>query len=254
MSKHTSKGNQYKYKVNDTWYKTDYLGYESAVEYLVTKILEHSNITNFVKYSLCTVYVEATEYVDCKSKDFLKDGQNLITAYRLLQSNYGIDFMKNFHNKDLESQLNIFVKLIEDCTGIDNFGKYLTTLLELDAFTLNEDRHFNNIALIRNNDGSFIVSPIFDNGAAFLSDIRYSYPLYKNTYGLIPIVKSKPFNSDFDAQVSCAEKLFGRQIWLKDFNIKPFIEEIGKYYSNEICERLITVYNNQKIYYSELFV
>ena len=85
MSKHTSKGNQYKYKVNDTWYKTDYLGYESAVEYLVTKILEHSNITNFVKYSLCTVYVEATEYVACKSKDFLKDEQNLITAYRLLQ-------------------------------------------------------------------------------------------------------------------------------------------------------------------------
>ena len=37
---------------------------------------------------------------------------------------------------------------LENMTGIQNFGAYLTAMLEIDAFFLNEDRHTNNIAVL----------------------------------------------------------------------------------------------------------
>lgn len=37
---------------------------------------------------------------------------------------------------------------VAEITGLENFGKYLTMLLGVDAFFLNEDRHMNNIAVI----------------------------------------------------------------------------------------------------------
>lgn len=37
---HTSKGDQRKWKVEDRWYKVDYMGYESLAEVLVSHFLE----------------------------------------------------------------------------------------------------------------------------------------------------------------------------------------------------------------------
>ena len=37
-------------------------------------------------------------------------------------------------------------------TGLTGTGPYLTTVLELDCFFLNEDRHTNNLAVIRNEE------------------------------------------------------------------------------------------------------
>ena len=42
------------------------------------------------------------------------------------------------------------VDFIEQTTGLTGVGAYLTMLLELDSFFLNEDRHTNNLAVIRN--------------------------------------------------------------------------------------------------------
>lgn len=54
----------------------------------------------------------------------------------------------------------------------NEIGKYITQLIELDSFVLNDDRHFNSIAFLYNN-GQFQMCPIFDNGAALLSDMTY---------------------------------------------------------------------------------
>ena len=37
---HTSKGDQRKWKVEDRWYKVDYMGYESLADVLVSHFLE----------------------------------------------------------------------------------------------------------------------------------------------------------------------------------------------------------------------
>ena len=56
-------------------------------------------------------------------------------------------------------------------TGLTEFGVYLCKLLTIDALFLNEDRHTHNIAVLLDPDGKYHYCPIFDNGAALLSDI-----------------------------------------------------------------------------------
>ncbi|HBM98351.1 MAG TPA: hypothetical protein DD413_02895, partial [Ruminococcus sp.] len=46
-------------------------------------------------------------------------------------------------------------------------------MIEIDAFFLNEDRHTNNIAIIRNPDTNvFSLCPYFDQGLSLLSDLE----------------------------------------------------------------------------------
>ena len=61
---------------------------------------------------------------------------------------------------------------------------------------LNEDRHLRNISFIKSADGSLRVSPLYDFGLSLLSDRdRYPSGQYKG------IIKSQPFDLDFDRQV-----------------------------------------------------
>ena len=39
FNRQSSKGNQLKFRRGDIWYKTDYLGYEGLVEYVISKLL-----------------------------------------------------------------------------------------------------------------------------------------------------------------------------------------------------------------------
>ena len=55
---------------------------------------------------------------------------------------------------------------VERLTGLDRFGTYLTLLFEVDMLFGNEDRHLNNIAVLRCGDG-FDYCPIFDFGRGF---------------------------------------------------------------------------------------
>lgn len=52
----------------------------------------------------------------------------------------------------MKDKISRTVDFIENKTGLKNVGKYITAMLELDAFFLNEDRHTNNIAFILNDD------------------------------------------------------------------------------------------------------
>ena len=60
-------------------------------------------------------------------------------------------------------------------TGLDRFGEYLTALFEADMLFGNEDRHLNNIAVLRRG-GAFAYCPFFDFGAGLLSNTR-DFPL-----------------------------------------------------------------------------
>ena len=61
--------------------------------------------------------------------------------------------------------------IVEQTTGLQNFGQYLTSMLEIDAFFLNKDRHTNNIAVQYNAaDDTYALCPLFDNGLSLLAD------------------------------------------------------------------------------------
>lgn len=253
----SSKGNQLKCKFNERWYKADYLGYEGAAEYLSSFICQNSNIEEYVSYSLADIVIPSVEksFKGCSSADFLNEGEDLVTADRLLSKFISKDFVEKYKKMPLKNAISTFVNDIEQITGIENFGAKLTQMLELDMLILNDDRHFNNIAFIRDKDGAYRFSPIFDNGGAFLADTTYDYPLGKNFYGLISNVNAKPFSADFDKQVEACQDLYGTQLQIdKNIDISEIISKIDKVYGPEISKRMSDVFEHQKFIYSEMFV
>lgn len=221
----TSKGNQLKEKIGNTWYKVDFLGYEGAAEYLA-------------------------------SENFLAAGEEIITADKLYKQNFGKSLESILKDKSLDNKIKYFVEETENITKIKEFGKYLTMLFEFDGFILNEDRHFNNIGFIRDLNGNYKTTPIFDNGASFLSDIREDYPMERNIFGAISSVQSKPFSKQFDSQIEICEKLYGKQLKLnKELFISDEVKKnIFEMYGDRVLNRLIKIFEHQKYIYSEMLV
>lgn len=246
----SSKGNQEKFHIENEWIKIDTLGYESASEYFSSRLLENSNIDNFVSYSIEKIQIENKSGIFRNrianiSPNFLSEGSELITLDKLLKQRYGTTFELETKNKSLEDSIFHIVNLIEQATGIQNYGKWITAVLEFDAFILNEDRHAQNIAFIFQN-GKYKPSPIFDNGAAFLSDITRDYPLDEKTNKLISSVNAKPFSKSFKDQVVACQSLYGKQFVLNSYDIGKDINLIKQYYGNKIATRIQHIYDVQK--------
>ena len=113
-------------------------------------------------------------------------------------------------------------------------------MLELDAFFLNEDRHTNNIAFIRNDDtGEYRFCPYFDFGLSLLSDMN-DYPLDADVYDCISKVNAKPFDADFDLQTDAAEELYGVQLRINfsDSDIISAVDRCSEYYDEATCNRV----------------
>ena len=237
MSSVSPMGNQNKFYDEGTgcWYKADYLGYEGLSEYVVSELLKRSKLKNgqfqFVLYSLCSFQLGKKQVTGCCSKDFLHFNQSELTLFRFFKLYYGIDVTVHTLRMSIPEQIRFIVDSVEKVTGLSGFGAYLTLLLELDAFVLNDDRHYRNITILRCDDGSFSFAPVFDNGGALLSD-EYSYA-GEDLEGLIQSVEAKPFSRSFDEQLDAAESMYGIQIEFPG-NIKFLKElepEILKYYT-----------------------
>lgn len=253
-SGYSSKGNQLKFSIDGKWYKSDFLGYEGAAEYFTTYLLKNSNIKDYVKYSMREISYNNHVFNGCESLDFLKRDQQLVTSERLFQSVTGKSLNELLTNMSLKEKIQFFVNEISSITNLEHFGEYLTTLLELDAVILNEDRHFHNIALIKNDNGTFEYCPLFDNGAAFLSDIRTDYALEKNVFGLIPNVHSKPFHSSFDQQMELCQSLYGKQLSFKtDIDISEPLKSIDDMYGSRVAERFLDIFEHQQYIYQDFF-
>lgn len=249
VNKTPSKGNQGKYHINDEWIKTDYLGYESASEYLASELLAESNIDKFVPYTLEKVEIENKhkffrKETACISKNFLPDGAEIVTLDKLFKQQLNTTFENEVKGKEIKESIKHVVSLIEQITGIKEYGNHLTKMLEFDALVLNEDRHVQNIAFIYQ-DGKYTPCPIFDNGASFLSDISQDYPLEEKTNKLISFVSSKPFSSSFSKQVKACHELYGRQLEIKIPDITKQISVIKSFYGDKIASRIQHIYNIQ---------
>ena len=241
ISGHTSKGDQPKWHVGDDWYKADHMGYEGLPEVIVSWMLKHSTIHDFVAYTPIMIQSSDKEYIGCQSKNFRQEGEMLLPLEKLHRAYHGIGLAKKLATiPEVEERIRYAVSFVEDTTGLTDFGVYLSTLLELDAFILNEDRHTNNIAVIRNEkDSSFRFCPIFDNGLSLLSDLN-DYPLDRDIYECIDTVQAKPFSTDFAEQTEAASQLYGSCL---KFNFTKEqllhkLKELRDYYDDEIVSRV----------------
>ncbi len=255
---HSSKGNQLKWKVDDWWYKADAFGYEGLAEVTVSHMLEFSNVDNILTYEPVNIIYRGKTYRGCKSKNFRREQEEIITLERLSRSYTGFSLAKELSwITDVRQKILYTTELVENVTGLEDFGEYLAIMLEIDAFFLNEDRHTNNIALIYDlKTKSYRLCPFFDMGLSLFSDTREAYPLTLDIEECRSRIKGKPFSRDFDEQLDAVNELYGS--YLKFHCSRADMElvcgETGEYYSEEELKRVKEILRYQMRKYQYMFL
>ena len=257
LNRQSSKGNQLKWEKDEVWYKADYTGYEGLSEYVVSHLLRKSSLrtSEFVVYDLMKVKYRLSEYNAAASADFTGEKWQIITLERLFKSSYGTSLNAAIYNlSDHMERLKALVSQVERATGLAGFGAYMQKILAIDAFFLNEDRHTHNLAVLTDNRGNYRLCPIFDNGAALLSDTTMDYPLGADTFDLMKIAKPKTFCESFDEQLEIATKLYGDNISFAftEKDVDSILAGAG-IYENAIIERVRTIIFEQMRRYKYLF-
>ena len=232
----SSKGNQEKWFDRGAWYKLDQFGYEALAETLVSRLLERSNVEEngfrFVRYDIERLNVHGRERVGCVSKSFLKKGESIITLARLHSLSLGYKLSEKLARLPSDKQrIKYIAEETARLTGLDCFPEYLTMLFEIDALFLNDDRHLNNIAVLEHG-GKYDYCPVFDNGAALLSNVQISR-MDINPKALISALRARPFNTTFTRQMNTARRLYGEQLKIPRLTaaeIKSELEPLLEYY------------------------
>lgn len=199
----TSKGNQIKWIHGNKYIKADTMGYESVSEALVSEFLKFVHGIDFVDYTMCQINEDGKIYDGCYCENFLSKGEEVVTLYTLLKLYGYIDKNGNLLC-DSDKRIEFVISKVYEITGLD-IRKYTYDIIKIDYIIRNEDRHLNNICLIKSNKG-YRPAPIFDNGLSLLSDTS-DYPLTNvRTSVLIRKVKAKPFYTSFEKQFNYTDK------------------------------------------------
>lgn len=208
---HSSKGNQLKWQQDGWWYKADAFGFESLAEVVVSRLLRSTNMENIVEYEPVTILYKGKRYRGCRSRNFRREGEELIPLERLARNCTGFGLAKQLARmSDSKVRISYTEELVRNVTGREDFGSYLAQMLEMDAFFLNEDRHTNNIALLYDTvTKEYRLCPFFDMGLSLFSDTREAYPVEKGFSACRERISAKPFSRDFDEQLDAAEELYG---------------------------------------------
>ena len=256
QNRRSSKGNQLKFERNHVWYKADYLGYEGLVEYVVSKLLRYSSLQGleYVDYELEQITYNGQVFNACKSQDFT-GGWQLITLERLLTQVFGRGQNQVVYAiEDHTERLKKLTELVEQVTGIRDFGMYMAKLITIDTFFLNEDRHAHNLAVLTKDLKEFRLCPVFDNGAALLSDTMLDYPEGRDPLQMKHQAKPKTFCDSFDEQLDIAEALYGMQMRFQfGYNEVKAILDQADIYTAEIRKRVLDLVMSQKSQYQYLF-
>ena len=239
---HSSKGNQLKWKDEPWWYKADQMGYESLAETVVSRILCSSDIREHVIYEPVQIVYQDKELMGCRSKNFLGEREELITLEKLFRQHTGMSLAKELsYISDTKKRIAYTVDHVISYTGLTDFGAYLTEMLEMDAFFLNEDRHTNNIAMIyRLDDKSYRLCPSFDMGLSLFADMRGDFPLSKPMEDCRKDIIAKPFARDFEEQADASGELYGTQL-IFCISKNEMVKEVRRYediYPKEVIDRV----------------
>lgn len=256
IENHTSKGNQPKWHIGDKWYKADHMGYESLAEYVISLLLEKSNIDDFVKYDLIKINYDNKEKIGCVSKDFKGENEMLIPLEKLHRQYYGFGLADAIAKKtSVRDKISYTVNFVEEITGLKNAGKYFAVMIAIDSFFLNEDRHTNNIAVLRDDKTkTYRFAPIFDNGLSLLSDTN-DYLFENDVYDTIQKVEAKPFDISFDEQLNAVEELYGTHL-IFNFtrnDIYKIMDELKGDYDEKIIQRVEKILFEQMRKYQYFF-
>lgn len=249
---HTSKGDQPKWQLGGKWYKADHMGYEALAEVVASQMLKRSNVPDFVEYTPVRILHQGREINGCASENFRGKDEMLVPFERLHRAYRGEGMAAALSRiGELRERIRYAVDFVAETTDLCGVGEYLSLLLELDAFLLNEDRHTNNLAVIRSeNTMKFRLCPVFDNGLSLLSDLN-DYPLAGDVYESVRRVRAKPFDMDFDVQAEAAEALYGTHLKFSftRYEVPKMLDAVRPYYPAAVIARVEqTIYEQMRKY------
>lgn len=208
---HSSKGNQMKWLQDGYWYKADQFGYESLAEVVVSHLLQESSVADATLYEPVVIIYKGKEYRGCRSENFRSKDEVLIPLERLFRNYTTIGLAKQLARISSVKERILYTEEITcNITKLENCGKYLATMLEMDAFFLNEDRHTNNISILYNKEmDTYRLCPFYDMGLSLFADTKVDFPLEMDYFLCKEKIIAKPFSRDYDEQMDGANELYG---------------------------------------------
>lgn len=232
-AEYSSLGDQLKWKQDGYWYKADRIGFESLAEAVVSNLLKRANIEQFIEYEPVTITYQGQQYRGCRCLEFKKANDELISLERLSKSHTGFGLAGMLKRiSDVEERILYTVELVENLTGLQDFGVYLTKLLELDAFFLNVGRHTDNIMLLYDTvKKEYRYAPVFDMAQSFFSDTKHTCPPEKGMVECYHSIVAEPFSDDFDEQLKVATGLYDRHLQF-DFSANEMINSVRDILNN----------------------
>ena len=212
---HTSKGNQLKWQQDGYWYKADQFGYEGIAETVVSSFLRMIKVPfPYVSYEQALIQYKEKKYSGCRSRDFFEEypdlrGDEIVPLERLHRVYTGLGLAKQLGRMaKVEDRISYTVDFVRDITGLDDFADYLSFMIQVDAFFLNEDRHMNNISVMWDPEtDTYAYCPYYDFGLSLFSDTREDFPLDMDFAQCRSVISAKPFSLDFDEQLDICEKI-----------------------------------------------
>lgn len=237
-----SKGDQGKWRIGDVWIKADTQGYEGLAEELGTLLLTCVEDVPHVSYAVCTLKIGDVVRHGCYSHSMFLHGDEAFVSLSRLFEQRGLLFEDLLQGRSAQEGIASVLSFLESNYGL-HLEDYLCKTLYVDLLMANEDRHPNNLGVIRDMKANqFRMAPIFDNGLAFLA---------RNTlWGKLPVevalrrLKYEPFGN---RQVQALRKLFPdyKLRINKDLLDKRLSEYTNSLYSEQTVARAIAVLNHQ---------
>lgn len=191
----SSKGTQQKYFRDHIWYKQNQNGYEGRAEWLCSVLLSSTNVESYVIYKECKINGRP----GCMSQSFLNEEEECVTLQRLYEYYVGGQLYDAVRSREkVKDRISFVIEFVKRAAALD-ISDYLSKMLTLDMVTLNIDRHFHNICLVRQRGGVYRLAPIFDNGAALLSNYGV-FPVEDSLEENVERAVAAPFSGSFRQQ------------------------------------------------------
>lgn len=224
----SSRGYAKKARIGDTWYKVSAGTFNAQAEVTASRLAAYTNLGSFVSYEMCIVNGEyatmSKDYISGRRYETLKGLHARVTGTPIES------ITQHLSGYDL---LQYTQKLILSELGYDMIPA-ISMLLQFDALILNEDRHFNNILFVNEND-KWELAPAFDFDCALFSCVENLDNLKEYRQPALPYCGTHKEQLELMYSVSDARLKFN------SFNVEKIIDGIWEE-KHQIGKREVTEY------------